>query len=72
MILQALLDRILCISVDGLFFPEQLEIISAHVILTSEEKKLRSCDFTSTVALPYQNAYVAKLCSALAIFKVLE
>ena len=62
----------LCILVDRSFFLKNLELILAHLTLTSSNNKLGSADFISTIVIPYCSAYLAELYEALTVFKLLE
>ena len=59
-------------SVDGSFFLYRSDIISAHIIITSQKKKIGLADFISSIVIPLQKAFTAELCGVLAIYKILE
>jgi len=51
LIIAAISDNLLYISVDGSFFPEYSDLILAHFILTSSKDRLGVGDFISILAL---------------------
>ena len=59
-------------SVDGSHFPDNPALISAHIIAIQDKVWLGYADFISTTAPIYRYAYIAELCEALSIMKVLE
>ena len=62
----------LIILVDRSFFPHKSSLVSAYFAITYENRKIRSRDFISTVALLCRNPFNAKLCGVLTMCKVIE
>ena len=60
------------VLVDGSFFPDNSSLVSAHCIITNEERKLGCGDFASKLAVNYRNSFAAISRGVLAICKLIE
>ena len=59
-------------SVDRLFFPERLSLISAYITIIVQNHKLGIAELISLVTLLYRHIYAAELCGSLAIYFIIE
>ena len=59
-------------SVDRSFFPEYSEVVSAHIIITYQRRKIGLADFITSLVVPLQKLLTTELCRVLAIYKLLE
>ena len=62
----------LTVSVDESFPPTKSSLVSAHFVITYNERKLGSSDFISIVALIYRNDFAVESCGVLAICKLIK
>lgn len=69
---QAMQENKLECSVYGSCYPQQSELVSACIMLTHENRKIRSADFIKSVIMPLRKSFTAELCRMLAICKVIE
>ena len=59
-------------STDVSFFPEHSEVVSAHIIITYQNRKIRWADFITSIIATLQKLFTAELCRVLAICKLVE
>ena len=65
-------DNSLEFLVNRSFYLQKSKLVLAHIIITSQQKKIGTADFITNIVIPLRKAFAAKLCGILAIYKLLD